>query len=106
MNPCFVLGSVPVQEMLSIAWPGDDLLVVSGGSPSSLVDAYSVTLIDNDKNYTLQLTSPVKGMESQDLGMESGLCTLLRLVEGDSHIKCLFMNRGSLNTGGYENRFT
>lgn len=47
--------------MWNIVWPDDGLLVVSGGSPLSLVDAHSVTLMDNDKNYTLQLTSPVKG---------------------------------------------
>lgn len=56
------VGSQPVQEMWNIVWPADDLLVLSGGSPLSLVDAHSVTLIDGDKNYTLQLTSPVKGL--------------------------------------------
>ena len=88
MDPCFVLGSVPVQEMLSIAWPADDLLVVSGGSPSSLVDAYSVTLIDNDKNYTLQLTSPVKGRNHKIWAWKVVFvhCLGSFLVEGDSHI--------------------
>ena len=55
------VGSECVQDMLHVLWPDDDLLVVSGGSPLDLVDAHSVTLIDGGKNYTLQLTSSVKG---------------------------------------------
>lgn len=47
--------------MLDIVWPDDDLLVVSGGAPLSLVDNHSATLLNNDKKYTLQLTSSVKG---------------------------------------------
>ena len=58
--------------MLDILWPAEDLLVISGGSPVSLVDTNSVTLIDHDKNYTLQLTSPVKGLL---VGGSTLLCT-------------------------------
>lgn len=50
-----------MQEMLNILWPGDDLLVVSGGSPLSLIDGHCVTVIDNERNFTLQLTSSVIG---------------------------------------------
>lgn len=64
--------------MLNIVWPCDDLLVVSGGSPLSLVDAHSVTLIDNDKNYTLQLTSPVKGwLQKLSIYIPHFLCSIL-----------------------------
>ena len=56
-----ILGNESVQEMLSVLWPEDDLLIVSGGSPSSLIDGHCVTILDHDKTYALQLTSSVKG---------------------------------------------
>ena len=50
-----------MQEMLDVILPDDELLVISGGSPLSLVDTHSVTILNNDAKYTLQLTSPVRG---------------------------------------------
>ena len=47
--------------MLRVVWPDDDMLIVSGGSPLSTVEAHSATIIHKDSSYTLQLTSEVRG---------------------------------------------
>lgn len=62
-----ISGSEIVQEMSIILWPDDNVLVVNGGSPLNLTDGDCVTLVNNNKNYTLQLTSPVKGKYSLKL---------------------------------------
>ena len=55
------LGGEVVQDMLRVLWPDDDLLVLDGGSPLSLVENHCVTLLESDNKVTLQLTSPLKG---------------------------------------------
>ncbi len=47
--------------MRLVIWPDDDLLVVSGGSPQSVVDGHCISVVDGEEVHTLQLTSPVKG---------------------------------------------
>lgn len=56
------IGTEGVQDMGIVLWPDEDLLVVSGGSPLSLIDAYCVSILEGDEVHTLQLTSPVRGL--------------------------------------------
>ena len=55
------VGIERVQEMGIVLWPDEDLLIVSGGMPLSLVDGHCVSILEGDEIRTLQLTSPVKG---------------------------------------------
>ncbi len=47
--------------MSDVLWPDDDLLIVSGGSPLSLIDGHCLTILDHDRKHTVQLSSHVKG---------------------------------------------
>jgi len=47
--------------MRMVVWPEDELLVVSGGSPQSVVDGHCISLLHGEEVHTVQVTSPVKG---------------------------------------------
>ncbi|XP_019850338.1 PREDICTED: lethal(2) giant larvae protein homolog 2-like [Amphimedon queenslandica] len=52
-----------LHPLKSLIWPDDDFIIFSGGSPYDTVDGDSVTIYENREAITLQLTSPVKGMQ-------------------------------------------
>jgi lethal(2) giant larvae protein len=50
------------QDIMRILWPRDNMLVMSGGASLDKIDGDSVTVAVDDELYTMQLTSPVRGM--------------------------------------------
>ncbi|CAI8051354.1 LLGL scribble cell polarity complex component 2 [Geodia barretti] len=50
------------QDIVRILWPRDNMLVMSGGASLDKIDGDSVTVAVDDELYTMQLTSPVRGM--------------------------------------------
>ena len=61
------VGNERVQEIGTVLWPDEDLVVFSGGSPLSLTDGHCVSILEGEAVHTLQLTSPVKCMLTSQL---------------------------------------
>ena len=78
-----------MMDFLSYYTHSDDFIIFSGGSPYDTVDGDSVTIYENREAITLQLTSPVKGMQI----IES--C----LTDKDSGIVGISSDVGTTSTG-------
>ena len=50
------------MDMYTYLLNSDNMLVMSGGASLDKIDGDSVTVVEDDDLYTLQLTSPVRGM--------------------------------------------
>ena len=50
-----------MQDMNIVLWPDEDLLVVSGGSPQTVVDGHCISVMEGEEVHTFQVTSAVKG---------------------------------------------